>query len=60
MKKFSKLSAVALASTLFVTVLAAAPTASAATCSKKTTVEMLGTIKTGKDVRIGFDMDLTK
>ena len=45
MKKFSKLSAVALASTLFVTVLAAAPTASAATCSKKTTVEMLGTIK---------------
>jgi len=45
MKKFSKLSAVALASTLFVTVLAAAPTASAATCAKKTTVEMLGTIK---------------
>ncbi len=45
MKKFSKLSALALASTLFVTVLAAAPTASAATCSKKTTVEMLGTIK---------------
>jgi raffinose/stachyose/melibiose transport system substrate-binding protein len=45
MKKFTKLSALALASTLSLTVLATAPTASAATCTKKTTVEMLGTIK---------------
>jgi raffinose/stachyose/melibiose transport system substrate-binding protein len=45
MKKFTKLGALAIASALSLTVLATAPTASAATCSKKTTVEMLGTIK---------------
>ena len=45
MKKFTKLGALAVASALSLTVLATAPTASAATCAKKTTVEMLGTIK---------------
>jgi raffinose/stachyose/melibiose transport system substrate-binding protein len=45
MKKFTKIGAVALASALSLTVIAVAPSASAATCSKKTTVTMLGTIK---------------
>ena len=47
MKKFAKLGAALVASTVAISLtVAAAPTASAATCSKKTTVEMLGTIKT--------------
>jgi len=47
MKKFAKLGATLVASTVAISLtVAAAPTASAATCSKKTTVEMLGTIKT--------------
>ena len=47
MKKFAKLGAALVASTVAVSLtMAVAPSASAATCSKKTTVEMLGTIKT--------------
>jgi len=45
MKKFTKFGALALASALSLTVLTVAPSASAATCTKKTTVTMLGTIK---------------
>jgi raffinose/stachyose/melibiose transport system substrate-binding protein len=46
MKKFTKFGAVALASALAVSALAATtPAASAATCAKKTEVTMLGTIK---------------
>ena len=45
MKKFTKFGAFALASALSLTVLTVAPSASAATCTKKTTVTMLGTIK---------------
>jgi raffinose/stachyose/melibiose transport system substrate-binding protein len=45
MKKFSKFGAIALASALSFSVVAVAPTASAATCAKKTEVTMLGTIK---------------
>lgn len=46
MKKFAKIGAVALASALAVSALAATtPAASAATCAKKTEVTMLGTIK---------------
>ena len=45
MKKATKFGALALASALSVTVLSVAPSATAATCSKKTTVTMLGTIK---------------
>ena len=45
MKKFTKLGAIALASSLSLTVLAVAPSATAATCPKKATVTMLGTIK---------------
>jgi raffinose/stachyose/melibiose transport system substrate-binding protein len=46
MKKFAKFGAVALASALAVSALAATtPAASAATCAKKTEVTMLGTIK---------------
>jgi raffinose/stachyose/melibiose transport system substrate-binding protein len=46
MKKFTKFGAIALASALTVSVVAVAPSASAASCSKRTTVVMLGTIKT--------------
>jgi raffinose/stachyose/melibiose transport system substrate-binding protein len=45
MKKVTKFGALALASALSVTVLSVAPSATAATCSKKTEVTMLGTIK---------------
>ena len=45
MKKFAKLGALALASALTVSVVAATSPASAATCSTKTKVTMLGTIK---------------
>ena len=45
MKKFSKFGALALTSALTLSVVAVAPSATAATCSKKTTVTMLGTIK---------------
>jgi len=45
MKKFAKLGALALASALTVSVVAATSPASAATCSTKTKVVMLGTIK---------------
>jgi raffinose/stachyose/melibiose transport system substrate-binding protein len=46
MKKFAKLGAALVASTVAISLtVAAVPSASAATCSKKTTVTMLGTIK---------------
>ena len=46
MKKFAKLGAALVASTVAISLtVAVAPTASAATCSKKTAVTMLGTIK---------------
>jgi raffinose/stachyose/melibiose transport system substrate-binding protein len=46
MKKFAKLGAALVASTVAISLtVAAVPTASAATCAKKTTVTMLGTIK---------------
>ena len=46
MKKFTKIGALALASALTVSVVAATSPASAATCAKRTNVTMLGTIKT--------------
>jgi raffinose/stachyose/melibiose transport system substrate-binding protein len=45
MKKSMKLGALALSSALALSVVAVAPSATAATCKKKTTVTMLGTIK---------------
>ena len=45
MKKASKLGLVALVSAVALSVVSVAPTATAATCGKKTTVTMLGTIK---------------
>ena len=46
MKKFAKLGAALVASTVAISLtVAVAPTATAAKCSKKTTVTMLGTIK---------------
>ena len=46
MKKFAKLGAALVASTVVISLtVAAVPTATAATCAKKTNVTMLGTIK---------------
>jgi raffinose/stachyose/melibiose transport system substrate-binding protein len=52
MKKSMKLGALALASALALSVVAVAPSATAATCKKKTEVEMFGTIK--KEIREQF------
>ena len=45
MKKTAKLGLVALASAVALSVVSVAPTTAAASCGKKTTVTMLGTIK---------------